>query len=268
VQCSSVTPLWTQVVEPLDAWFSKNLTPPDVSAVILESLQAWRTHTAPRFDIDRCSPDLARAIHVQTDIGWGLFLEGFLAAEWELLMSTHYASISSRRSGHRWSCGLIHRLWLLLRDLWEHRNAILHEAVPVETQLATAQLNTSVMGQYNQGLNGLNPSHFRSYFSRPLLDLLALTASYKRNWLANLLAARDNLESQQPISSNRDQERRSLQAWLDLPRRRPRACRLRPRPLTQPSTNTTRFVPPPRARKRKRSASQLPDNYSFKPFCR
>ena len=124
---------------------------------------------------------------------------------------------------------LIHSLWLLLRNLWDHRNTILHDTVPVAVQLATVQPNAAVSGQYHiyhQGLDGLSPNQFRSYFSRPLIDLLALTVAYKRNWLANLLAARDDLATHTtPV--NQDQERRCLQAWLDLPKqRRPRACRL------------------------------------------
>jgi hypothetical protein len=262
VRCPAVTPLWDQVVEPLDSWFSKNSTPPDVSAVILEYIHAWRTQTPPRIHLDRCPSDLAHAISVQSDIGWGLFLEGFVANDWATVMNTHYESVSSRRTGLRWCSGLIHRLWLLLRDLWEHRNAILHDDIPVELQRATTQLNQSVSGQYNLGLNGLSPSHFRSYFTRPLVDILAFTVSYKRNWLANLLAARDHLESNQPTASNRDQERRSLQSWLDLPRRRPRSCRLRPN-ITQ---GTRPPVPTAPTRKRKRPASALPDNYSFIPL--
>ena len=264
VRCPAVTPLWAQVVEPLDAWFTKTSTPPDVSAVILEYLHAWRTRTPPRIHLSRCAPELAKAISVQSDIGWGYFLEGFVAVEWAAVMNAHYASVSSRRSGLRWSSGLIHRLWLLLRDLWEHRNAILHDDTPVALQRATIQLNQSVSGQYNLGLNGLSPSHFRSYFSRPLVDILNFTVSYKRNWLANLLAARDHLESRQFSASNRDQERRTLQLWLDLPRRRQRSCRLRPHIITAPS----RLVRPVPSRKRKRSLSRLPANYSFKPLFR
>jgi hypothetical protein len=254
--------LWSQVVEPLESWFTKNSTPPDVSAVILEYIHAWRTRTPPRINLDRCAPDLATALSIQTDIGWGLFLEGFVATEWAAVMNTHYASVSSRRSGLRWSSGLIHRLWLLLRDLWEHRNAILHDDIPIALQQATTQLNTAVSGQYNLGLDGLSPSHFRSYFSRPLVDILNFTVSYKRNWLANLLAARDQLESHQPSASNRDQERRTLQTWLDLPRRRQRSCRLRPN-ITHV---TSRSVPSAPSRKRKRTG--LPANYSFKPLFR
>ena len=262
VRCPAVSPLWSQVVEPLESWFTKNSTPPDVSAVILEYIHAWRTRTPPRINLDRCAPDLATALSIQTDIGWGLFLEGFVATEWAAVMNTHYASVSSRRSGLRWSSGLIHRLWLLLRDLWEHRNAILHDDIPIALQQATTQLNTAVSGQYNLGLDGLSPSHFRSYFSRPLVDILNFTVSYKRNWLANLLAARDQLESHQPSASNRDQERRTLQTWLDLPRRRQRSCRLRPN-ITHV---TSRSVPSAPSRKRKRT--DLPANYSFKPLFR
>ena len=268
VQCPAVNPVWSTAVEPLSAWLTKTVTPPDVAAVILEHLHAWRTSATPRIALNRCSPALLAAIQTQSSIGWGLFLEGFVAVEWAHIMDAHYLSISSRRSGFRWCCGLIHRLWLLLRDVWEHRNAILHDSVPAAVQLATTQLNASVSGQYQHGLNGLSPTHFRSYFRRPLVDLLALPVSYRRNWLANIVAARDHLAAADKTSDNRDQERRSLQAWLDLPRqRRPQSCRLRP--IKLPRTAST--VPSSSAllaRKRKRSNTALPVNYSFIPLSR
>ena len=140
-----------------------------------------------------CTPDLAATIQAQDTIGWQSFFEGFLATEWELLLDRYFDSINSRRSGRRWCAGLIHQLWLLIHDLWVHRNTILHDHVPASTQLATAQMHASISGQYNQGLDGLSPTHFRSYFSRPLSALLALSESYKRNWLNNISSARDNL---------------------------------------------------------------------------
>ena len=269
VRCSALSPIWDSAVTPLTEWFTKSLTPPDVSAVILEYIHAWRTDNVPRVRLEFCSPELLAAITAQSAIGWGSFLEGFVSITWQKLMATHFTSISSRRTGFRWCCGLIHRLWLLLRDLWDHRNTILHDTIPVAVQLATVQLNAAVSGQYHQGLDGLSPTQFRTYFSRPLIDLLAFTVAYKRNWLANLIAARDSLAIT-TTPANRDQERRCLQAWLDLPRQcRPRVCRLRP---ITPASSSNQSRPPsssstPRS-KRKRSTTDLPDNYSFIPFSR
>jgi hypothetical protein len=269
VRCSALSPIWDSAVTPLTEWFTKSLTPPDVSAVILEYIHAWRTDNVPRVRLEFCSPELLAAITAQSAIGWGSFLEGFVSITWQKLMATHFTSISSRRTGFRWCCGLIHRLWLLLRDLWDHRNTILHDTIPVAVQLATVQLNAAVSGQYHQGLDGLSPTQFRTYFSRPLIDLLAFTVAYKRNWLANLIAARDSLAIT-TTPANRDQERRCLQAWLDLPRQcRPRVCRLRP---ITPASSSNQSRPhssssTPRS-KRKRSTTDLPDNYSFIPFSR
>eukprot|EP00978_Attheya_sp_CCMP212_P032088 scaffold123677_cov34-Attheya_sp.AAC.3 len=255
IQCPDVNPLWQTAVEPLTTWMANSLTPPDVSAVILEFLHAWRTSLPPRLLLDRCTTDLRGAISSQSMVGWGAFLEGYLVLDWEILMDRHYESITSRRTGLRWCSGIIHRLWLLIHDLWEHRNAVLHDVIPAAVQQATVQLNASVSGQYHQGLNGLSPPNFRSYFSRSLVDLLNMTVSYKRNWLANLVASRDFLHNS--MSSEHDtraQERKCLQAWLQLPkRRRTQSCRLRLAVST---------------RKRKRSQSALPADYNFVPFTR
>eukprot|EP00978_Attheya_sp_CCMP212_P000583 scaffold1128_cov41-Attheya_sp.AAC.5 len=203
IQCPDVNPLWQTAVEPLTKWMANSLTPPDVSAVILEFLHAWRTSLPSCLRMDRCTTDLWGAIASQLIVGWGAFLEGYLVSpDWEILMDRHYESITSRQSGLRYCSGIIHRLWLLIRDLWEHRNAVLHDDIPAAVQQATVQLNASVSGQYHQGLNGLSPPNFRSYFSRSLVDLLNMTVSYKRNWLANLLAGRDFLHNS--MSSEHD----------------------------------------------------------------
>eukprot|EP00978_Attheya_sp_CCMP212_P023416 scaffold71659_cov57-Attheya_sp.AAC.8 len=60
-----------------------------------------------------------------------------------------------------WSAGLIHHLWLLIHDLWEHCNAVIHDCMATAIQQAPAQLsNVTVFGQYHQGLHGLSPSYF------------------------------------------------------------------------------------------------------------
>eukprot|EP00978_Attheya_sp_CCMP212_P006482 scaffold14874_cov66-Attheya_sp.AAC.3 len=86
IQCPGVNPLWQKAVEPLTQWMATALTPPDVSAVILEYLHAWPTSLPPRLRMDRCTPDLRAAIAAQSVVGWGAFLEGFLVSDWELLI--------------------------------------------------------------------------------------------------------------------------------------------------------------------------------------
>jgi hypothetical protein len=283
IRCPVVTPLWPLAIQPLTVWLAKAETPPDIIAAILERIRAWRTCTPSRLRTSHCTPDLAATIQAQDTIGWQSFFEGFLATEWELLLDRYFDSINSRRSGRRWCAGLIHQLWLLIHDLWVHRNTILHDHVPASTQLATAQMHASISGQYNQGLDGLSPTHFRSYFSRPLSALLALSEAYKRNWLNNIISARDHLEATQPgfdISTSRTSERRCLQAWLDLPRSRgPKACRLRPTKNT-PSLRSGSSRPNNAAARSKRSRTpsshnsssrkkfrpHLPVDYSFIPI--
>ena len=279
IRCPVVTPLWPLAIAPLTAWLVKAETPPDIMAATLECIRAWRTATPSRLRVEHCTPDLAATITAQDSIGWQSFFEGFLAIEWELLLDRHFDSINSRRSGRRWCAGLIHQLWLLIHDLWVHRNTILHDIVPATTQIALAQLHASISNQYNQGLNGLSPTHFRSYFSRPLRDLFSLSETYKRNWLTNLISARDHLQQTQPgfdTSTSRTNERRCLQAWLDLPRcRRAKSCRLRPIvPTNTQSTPASRPTRPKRpyqasstqSTKRKRYRPNLPVDYSFVPI--
>eukprot|EP00978_Attheya_sp_CCMP212_P023132 scaffold70166_cov59-Attheya_sp.AAC.4 len=151
-----------------------------------------------------------------------------------------------------------------LQGTW---NAILHDHVPAAIQQASAQLNVSIAGQYNQGLDGLFPPHFRSYFTRPLVDLFALLVTFKQHWLANLTTAWDQLQTNFSLTAdNRAQEQRCLQQWLDLPRfRRPRACRLRPT-ATSTTTGAPGSTVQRRKGKRKRSRTALPENYTFVPL--
>jgi|NOAtaT_6_FD_contig_81_301931_length_1652_multi_2_in_0_out_0_3 hypothetical protein len=85
--------------------------------------------------------DVSLAFDIQSDIGWNLLLEGWIAYEREFLQSSHYALIGSRKSGRRWLIQVIKKLWLVSWDMWEHRNGILHDSDNAQLQSQTQKAN-------------------------------------------------------------------------------------------------------------------------------
>jgi hypothetical protein len=55
------------------------------------------------------------------------FLEGGLAFDWQFAQQRYFKSLRSMQSGRRWVSALIHKLWTVDWDQWEHRNSVLHE---------------------------------------------------------------------------------------------------------------------------------------------
>ncbi len=69
----------------------------------MKELQSWREHqTLP--NIDHISPDLAKAISKQRQIGLKQFLEGLITTEWVTYQDQYYDhthSKKTRTNGHQ-----------------------------------------------------------------------------------------------------------------------------------------------------------------------
>jgi hypothetical protein len=96
-----------------------------------------------------------QACKVQDVIGWGPFLEGWIATEWEVIQQECYNHIESRRTGKKWSAGLIKQLWAIGRVLWEHRNEALHKKTNQVTQRMEDTLNERPSSRYHKAIESL-----------------------------------------------------------------------------------------------------------------
>ena len=69
----------------------------------------------------------SKVYNAQTSLGWRLFLDGCLSVEWAEAQQTYLTWIGSRKSGKKWTAGLILHLWNVQWDAWMNRNEVLHD---------------------------------------------------------------------------------------------------------------------------------------------
>ncbi len=126
-------------LESLAEWMDSVDTDPDISKAILHYLNSWRSNSSSDYNVPFWLRD---TIKQQADIGWNLFLEGWIAKEWELVQQAYYQLIQSRRTGKRWLISIIKKLWQVAWDMWDHQNQILHEEENAVAQRILRQLQT------------------------------------------------------------------------------------------------------------------------------
>ena len=137
-QGEGVAGIWDKALMDLESWLTKMATDPDIKYAILSHLKSWREgHPLPS-----TNPFLLEEIlHCQARIGWRRFFEGWLVREWTTSQQAYYKISKSLRSGRRWTIELIKKLWDVTRDLWEHRNNILHKTQNVVNDQSSCSLN-------------------------------------------------------------------------------------------------------------------------------
>ncbi len=72
------------LVEKLDQWMMKVYTEPIIWTIIKQGLQAWKQSRHYHFVMTH-RPGLLHAIVIQEKLGWGIFLEGYMATTWQEL---------------------------------------------------------------------------------------------------------------------------------------------------------------------------------------
>ncbi len=120
-------------------------TDPDISMAILHSLKTWHSNTNIGYEVPFFLQD---ATDEQTIIGWNLFLEQWIAIEWEMIQQAYYNLIKSWRMGKRWLISIIKKLCQAAWDLWDHRNKVLHEKENTVMQLQVRQLESQILSTY------------------------------------------------------------------------------------------------------------------------
>ena len=213
--------VWRASLQSLDKWMESVDTDPDISATIIAFLHSWRSDSYLNYNPPFCIRD---AIQQQSDIGWNLVLEGWLAKEWELVQQAYYNLIKSRRSGKRWTISIIKKLWQVAWDLWDHRNQILHEKDNAVVQQQLRQLDSNITASYHLLTTYVLAGADRYLTKMSLTQLLAKETDYKKAWLLQASAAlkvtrQSNWRVQQPPHRMMVGMRRTLRRWLDKSQR-------------------------------------------------
>jgi hypothetical protein len=117
---------WIRSVDKLGVKMQTIKTDPDIINVIRKRLA--RRHSRP-FTLPQSLPDaVKRAVYDQDSIGWTQFLRGRLSKKWEDAQERWIIRCSTKwkRSSKKWLTKLVQAIWEVSREMWEHRNGVLH----------------------------------------------------------------------------------------------------------------------------------------------
>ena len=226
VTCHGTDDVWDDALNPLRSWIDKARAPMGMATAITDRLTAWRRNRRPRLPPSYWPDPLVQALTAQDRIGWAGFLEGCAAKEWRALMDGHFERRGSQRSGRRFVIGLIKSAWQTVHDLWEHRNAVLHNDVAsMEARDQERKMDSLIAEHHSRGPDGL-PARYRRKFAVPLPVLLARPSQTREAWLKTVVLARERLARWDGTSCTHAAEADLMRTWLGRRSRRPQASRL------------------------------------------
>ena len=160
--------------------------------------------------------DARDAIRQQTAIGWQDLLEGLPTKHWQRLQYQHYREQNIRKSSRRWSRGLLQKLHHLAWHMWDHRNKVNNNVTkPQETQWI-GRLHQAIILHYSKGIANLLPGD-RHHMRLPIPTLLSRHLNYKKNWLTNVVYARQRFKRIQQRDNELNtisDEEQAIMTWM------------------------------------------------------
>ena len=87
-----------------------------------------------------------------------------------------------RKTGERWVMALIHKLWDVAWDLWDHCNRVLHDS---DTSLIKQQREQEIMAQFEAGAHSVT-AEARVLFRQWVTAILALPPEAQQAWLIRI----------------------------------------------------------------------------------
>jgi len=172
---------WTKALQELENLLHQLDTDPTLTHIILVYLRGWWSNEGISYIPPRNFQEL---LHRQNLVGWWRFFEGWLVGAWAEHQHRYYTLIHSARTGRRWVCAIITKLWNIAWDMWEHRNGILHENENLVTRALQTQLNAKVMRAYLNLSSRLLWHTDRHLVYLSLHDLIRKDDNYKATWLS------------------------------------------------------------------------------------
>ena len=217
-QAASAKEQWNKSIGILRKWMKKQTTLPQLQDKIIENLSQWRNGEPLSYpDEGHIWPHIHQATYDQTEIGWGIMLEGCISRHWKEVQEEYYIWLDRRNTGRRWAELLIVKLVDVAWDMWEHRNHVRHAFDNPRLRKAVNALDHVLLEELRHGRGNLPESLW------PNLDtteeqLLGRTNNYKQAWLRAIEAGRKyalaNREGIDPGDIGYAPEREALRRWM------------------------------------------------------
>jgi hypothetical protein len=202
--------VWEQSIANLKVWLQEQRTQPGIITVLCAKLLAWQQGSTEDIPVETFH-DLPAVVHRQDQIGWQSLLEGRPSLGWSEVQQRYLEWLGSRKSGLRWLTALIHKLWDIAWDMWDHRNRVLHDT---ENSVARDLEIQQITAEFQLGTAGL-PALAKAMFRRGLRPLLQQQPAYQTAWLIRIQAARARAERRDERQQDTfSTERAGMLRWL------------------------------------------------------
>ena len=155
---------------------------------------------------------IQQCLNAQSHLGWTGFLEGLLTTDWAALQQQYYESQESRKTGRGWAIGLSTQVWRMVFAMWQHRNNCLHTSETLARLSGIEQVDIVIKDERALGISTLDPI-YAPYFQQPTANLLKLSSTKRRKWLALIRHAR---ESTGHTYTDEIATQDSLHRWIGL----------------------------------------------------
>jgi hypothetical protein len=143
----------------LEQWMIQNNGHPELIEIIILGLTTLHNDNRLPLTYEILEPTLRQAWTKQCRIGWGSFIEGYWALEWQQCQSVYLIHINSRKSSLLWISRVQRRIWLMAWNMWEHRNNFLHNDGTTIHTYETRAINEEIREEWTTGLGQLSPTY-------------------------------------------------------------------------------------------------------------
>jgi hypothetical protein len=192
----------------MEKQLSQSHTPPPVIRAIMNGFKDWidppsGRSRAPTYG-SLHGPDvlLTSAYYEQYhQLGWFQLCLGRIGKLWSKAVSAYYANTCPKFDSGRWATSVIAIMWQFTKQLWLHRNQIIHGRTVDEAatnQMACLHDKVKFLyKQYEDNSSYVLPRHEYLFTQRPLDYRLAMSYDSITCWLRSVEEARLILDFQQ-----------------------------------------------------------------------
>ena len=205
---------WKKSCKQLKRWLRQKQTHPTLARVLYKILRKFGTDDKDDTYVPTGYDDTIQScINAQSHLGWTSFLEGFITTDWATVQQQFYTSIRSRRTGRRWAIEMSKQVWIMVFQMWNHRNRCLHDTDAGDVLSGIDYVNNAIQYEHSMGLDTLD-TVYAPYFRQTEASLLKMTSQKKRNWLSLIRRAR---EVHKHIYHDKIATSVPLRNWIGLP---------------------------------------------------
>jgi hypothetical protein len=109
---------------------------------------------------------------------------------WQEIQAHYFREIGKQNSELHWTSVIIHKIWKVAWDQWEHRNAILHKYEKLVTQAEAVMIASQVQMELETEIQGLLQGDNYLFDDRRVSKSTKLKVNSQVNWLDTVAEAR------------------------------------------------------------------------------